>query len=62
MTEILKKFKNGEKLYKENALFNICIHQILSGADIYHILEEVILLNSAQQNMMKDVFKNKSQK
>ena len=62
MKEILSKFKNGEKLYKENALFNVCVHKLLNGVDIHHLLEEVILLNSAQQNNMESILKNQPQK
>ena len=62
MKEILSKFKNGEELYRENALFNVCVYQLLNGADIYHLLEKVILMNSAQQNKIQKILENQPQK
>lgn len=62
MKEILSKFKNGGELYRENALFNVCVHQLLNGGDVYHLLEEVILINSAQQNKMQEILENQPQK
>ena len=48
--EVLSKFKNGKELYHKSATFNIVVQQLVSGVDIYELLESVIQINSDTQN------------
>jgi len=42
ITKLLKKFENGEKLYKESPMFYQCIQMMIEGVDVYEILEQII--------------------
>lgn len=43
ITELIGKFKNGEELYRTNATFNVAINALVEGADVYDVLEQVIV-------------------
>lgn len=41
--ETIAKFKNGKELYHTSATFNIVVQSLVRGADVYELLEQVIL-------------------
>ena len=45
-SKLLAKFDNGEELYKTNMLFVNCVKCLLGGADVYKMLESVIVSNA----------------
>ena len=54
ITEILAKFKNGEELYKRNALFNQSVQMMVEGMNEFDVLEQVILANERTQRAFED--------
>lgn len=54
ITELLKKFKNGEELYKKNAMFNQAIQMMLEGMNEFEVLEQIILANDRTQKAFED--------
>ena len=45
VNEILSKFKNGIELYDTNSIFRNCIENLLEGGNVYHIIEDLILMD-----------------
>ncbi len=54
ITEILAKFKNGEELYKRNAMFNQAIQMMVEGLTEFEVLEQVVLANERTQRAFED--------
>jgi hypothetical protein len=54
ITKIIGKFKNGEELYKRNAVFNKVVHMLVEGMDVYDVFEQVILTAEQTQKMFED--------
>lgn len=54
ITEILAKFKNGEELYKTNAMFNQSVQMMVEGLNEYEVLEQVILASERTQRAFED--------
>lgn len=54
ITEILKKFKNGEELYKKSPLFNQATQMMIEGVDVYDVLEEIIKAAERTSNAFED--------
>ena len=40
--EIVSRFKNGEELYRNNALFNTIVQMLVRGESEYNIIEMLI--------------------
>lgn len=55
---LLSRFNNGPELYQTSALFNVCVHQLLNGHDIYKILEEVIVMKENQSKEYIKILEN----
>jgi len=53
-TELLAKFKNGENLYKRNAMFNRSIQMMVEGMNEYEVLEQVIIECERLQHQFED--------
>ena len=60
ITEIISKFKNGEELYRRNAVFNKTVHMMVDGMDIYDVFEQVILSAEQTQIMFEDYIRRDS--
>lgn len=43
--EEIAKFKNGKELYQTSASFNRVIHALVRGANIYELLEQIIVID-----------------
>lgn len=54
LISLLKKFKNGDKLFHESALFNNAIMHLSNGMNIYHLLEEIITINDEINEQLKN--------
>lgn len=54
ITEILSKFKNGEKLYQTNAMFNQSVQMMVEGMSPFEVLEHVIVANGRTQQAFED--------
>lgn len=54
ITEIIGKFKNGEELYRRNAVFNKAIQMMVEGMDVYDVFEQVILSAEQTQRAFED--------
>ena len=48
-SDTLLKFPNGEKLYKESALFHQVVQMIVKTGDPYIVIEQLIAANEAIQ-------------
>lgn len=40
--EVISRFKNGERLYRESSVFNKVVQCLVRDMDIYDLLEQVI--------------------
>lgn len=40
--EVISRFKNGERLYQQSAVFNRVVQCLVRDMDIYDLLEQVI--------------------
>ena len=54
ITEVIAKFKNGEELYRRNAVFNKVIQLLVDGMDVYDVLEQVVLTAEQTQKAFED--------
>lgn len=54
ITELLSKFKNGEELYKRNAMFNQAIQMMVEGMNEFEVLEQIILSSERTQRAFED--------
>ena len=54
ITKILSKFKNGEELYRRNAMFNQAVQMMVEGMNEFEVLEQVILANERTQRAFED--------
>ncbi|HMT01696.1 MAG TPA: hypothetical protein PKD00_00060 [Burkholderiales bacterium] len=54
ITELLSKFKNGEKLYNQNATFNLIINQMVHGVNEFEIIEQLVLQINTLQQIFED--------
>jgi len=54
LSELIKEFKNGEELYKRSPIFNVCIQQMLEGATIHEVFEDVIKIHERTNNAFSD--------
>jgi hypothetical protein len=54
ITELLSKFKNGEELYKRNAMFNQAIQMMVEGMNEFEVLEQIILASERTQRAFED--------
>lgn len=43
LDELISKFKNGKKLYRESATFNVIIQSMIRGVSEFEIIEMLIL-------------------
>ena len=54
ITELLKEFKNGEKLYRESAMFHQAIQMMADGLTPYEAMEQIIMACERTQHAFKD--------
>lgn len=52
--EVISRFKNGQKLYRESATFNKVVQCLVRDMDIYDLLEQVVL----NSDSITDAFKH----
>jgi hypothetical protein len=61
LKSILDNFKNGEELYRKNALFNTMINNlVLNGGNIYDFIEFLINENDRIKKVYEDYVKNET--
>jgi hypothetical protein len=48
--EILQKFVDGEKLYKENAYFKMAVDKLADDGNVYHLLQAMCIAYKMQIN------------
>ena len=53
-TELLKKFKNGEELYRNNPMFHQSIQMLISGMSEYEVMEQLIISADRIQKAFED--------
>lgn len=51
--EVISKFKNGERLYQESAMFNKVVQCLVRDMDIYDLFEQVIQSSEDITNAFK---------
>ena len=54
ITELLKEFKNGEKLYKESPMFHQAIQMIADGLSPYEAMEQIIMACERTRHAFED--------
>lgn len=54
INDILKKFKNGDGLYKKNPVFHYVIQMLLEGMDEYEVIEELVKINKRTHQAFED--------
>jgi len=61
LKSILDNFKNGEELYRKNALFNTMIDNlVVNGGDVYDFIEFLIVENDRIKKVHEDYVKTSS--
>ena len=60
-SEVLARFINGEKLYKESALFHLVVQTLVRTDNPYVVIEQLIgqnelIMKSLEQNMHRDPY------
>lgn len=54
ITEILEKFKNGEELYRNSALFNKAVQMMAEGMNIYEVFEAILKVYEQTDKAFED--------
>lgn len=52
--ELISKFKDGEKRYRESALFHKVIDTMLHGVSEINIIDELIIMNDSTMEVFQD--------
>lgn len=59
--EIISRFKDGERLFNDSALFNRVVQLLVRDVDIYHLLEQVIQNHEETMTAYTDCLLNSNQ-
>jgi hypothetical protein len=59
LSEIIERFPNGDQRYRTYPLFNACVHQLLTGTNVYAILGQVLNEYEKSQQQLREVLTNK---
>jgi len=54
INELLKKFKNGEDLYRKSPMFNKAIQMMVEGMNEFEVLEQIVLTSEQINRAFED--------